>query len=189
MPDRSLKNINRNSRRITKMKRRSLSSLLIFAIAATILSACGGGSSSTAVPLPTTATVSISTSGTLDTGVKIGGITVSAILPPGVTVKATPDLSNSSVLVTNPGVVVVSGVTGTNASAPFNTYDATDRKLTIYVIDPDGFEIGKFVSVHCNIAAGTTPKAGAFDLVEFIPGDLQGNPISGLTPEITVNIR
>jgi hypothetical protein len=168
----------------------SLWRLLILAISATVLSACGGGGGGSAVlPLPTTATISISTSGTLDPGVMIGGINVSLVLPSGVTVKSTPDALNPSVSVTNPGVVIVSGVTGTNATAPYNTYDVADRKLNIYVIDPGGFGTGEFVKVRCNITLGDTPESSSFGLVDFSPKDINGNDIAGLTAGFTVDVR
>jgi len=172
------------------MKKISLSSLLIFALSLTILSACGGGSSSTTQPSgPTKAVINIATTGTLGSGTMIGGITVTGVLPAGVTVKATPDPQNRLVLVTDSGVVIASGVTGANASAPCSSYNATDRKVTIHLVDPDGFGTGKFVAVNCDIASGTTPTAGGFSITDFKPKDLGGADISGLTPGFTVDIH
>lgn len=171
------------------MKRISLSSLLIFALSLTMLSACGGGSSSTMQPpAPTKAVINISTTGTLGSGTVIGGITVTGVLPAGVTVKATPDPQNPSVLVTDSGVVIASGVTGANALA-LNTYNSSDRKVTIHLVDPDGFPTGQFVTVNCDIASGTRPTAGDFSLTDFKPKDLGGADISGLMKGFTVDIN
>jgi len=174
------------------MKRIVLSSLLIFALCLTMLSACGGGgggSSSAPQPSgPTTAVIKIGTTGGLGLGSLISGVSVTVVLPAGVTVKATPDIINPSVLVTNAGVVMVSGVTGTNASAPYNTYNSADRKVDINVVDQDGFGIGQFVTVNCDIASGATPTAGGFGLTYYF-SDLNGFVISGLTTTFTVDIH
>jgi hypothetical protein len=172
------------------MTKRFLSSLPILVIASAMLSACGGGGGGTAVvpQMPTTATISISTSGTLDPNTMIAGIPVTVILPEGVTVKTTPDLSNPSMLVTSPGVVVASGVTGTNALVG-SIYNAADRKVIISVVDPYGFGTGKFVTMHCNIVSATTPTAGAFALADFSPYDTNGANIPGLTAGFTVDIQ
>lgn len=178
------------------MKKTSLWSLLILALGLIVLSACGGDSSSASLPVqiqPTKAVIKIETTGTLGGGTMIGGITVTGVLPAGVTVKATPDPENPAVLVTNSGVVVESGAavavaTGESASA-IATYNSTDRKVNIQVYDQDGFGIGEFVTVTCNIASGTTPKAASFGLEGFTPKDLNGAPINGLTPGYTVDIH
>lgn len=174
------------------MKRISLSTLLILALGLTMLSACGGDSSSAPLPSrPTTAVIKIETTGTLGQGTMIGGITVTGVLPAGVTVKATPDVQNPAVLITDSGVVIASGaavavVTGENASA-FATYDPATGKVDIQVYDQDGFGAGEFVTVTCDIASGTRP--GSFGLEGFTPKDLDGAPIDGLTPGYTVNIH
>lgn len=173
------------------MKKISLSSLLIFALGLTMLSACGGGSSSSSDPQqsgPTTAVIKIGTTGTLGSGSLISGITVTGVLPAGVTVKATPDPTTPSVLVTDPGVVVASGVTGTSATTPINTFNAADRTVGINLVDPDGFGIGQFVTVNCDIASGATPTAGSFGITYFYPVDQNGAVISTLTPTFTVDI-
>jgi hypothetical protein len=114
-------------------------------------------------------------------------------LPAGVTVKATPD-GNSSDLVTDSGVVTASGAAvvvaaGESPASTFATYDPATGKVTIQVYDQDGFGIGEFVTVTCNIASGTTPKAASFGLEGFTPKDLNGAPINGLTPGYTVDIH
>lgn len=155
-----------------------------------VLAACSGdGSSSgdTAPALPTQAVLKISTEGTLGPATMIGGIEVTATLPPGVRVNATPDAQNPSVLVTDDGVVLSSGVTGTNAIA-FATYDGTDRKVIIDVVDQDGFGAGEFVTVNCIIDAGS-PQASEFGVQGLEPKDLNGASISGLTAGYIVDIR
>jgi len=170
------------------MKKISLASLIL-ALGFTVLSACGGDSGSAPLPSPPTkAVIKIETAGTLDQGVMIGGITVTGVLPAGVTVKATPDAQNPAFLVTDSDVVIASGVTGTNASA-YATYNATNRKVNILVYGQEGFGIGEFVTVTCDIAPGTRPTAGSFGLEGFISKDLNGSPIGTLTAGFTVSIQ
>lgn len=182
------------------MKNNSLRNVLIIALAMAMFSACGGDKKGAPVPTlpapqpsgPTTAVIRIAIAGTLDPGTMIGGITITAVLPAGVTVKATPDAQNPAILVTDSGVVTASGAavsdaTGENASS-FGTYDSTDRKVSIQVYDQDGFETGEFVTVRCAIASGSAPTAANFGLEAFTPKDLNGTDINGLTPGYTVQV-
>ena len=169
------------------MNNLSLASLIL-ALSLTVLAACNGDNGSAPSSQQTTAVMKIETTGSLDQGTMIGGITVAGVLPAGVTVKATPDAQNPAVLVTDSDVVIASGVTGTNAST-FATYDATNRNVTIQVYAQDGFGIGEFVTVTCDITPGASPTAGSFGVEGFVPKDLNGAPIGTLTAGYTVSIR
>ena len=172
------------------MKKRTSLAGLILALGLTVLSACGGGGSGEmqGPPRTGTAVLKIETTGVLAQGTMIGGIVVTGVLPSGVTVKATPDVQNHSVLVTDSGVVAASGVTKANASA-FATYDPATGKVSILVYDQDGFGIGEFVTVTCDVASDASPTAGNFGLEGFTPKDLNGAQIDGLTPGYTVDIH
>ena len=178
------------------MQRMTLKGLMMLALCMATLASCGGGGSLegggtsqvNGPSQPTTAVVKIRTTGTLDPGAKIGGISVTGVLPAGVSVKATPDAYNQSILVTDSGIVIASGVTGTNAAA-FATYNATDRKVTIQVYDQDGFDTGEFLTVHCGIDAGSTPTAASFNLEGFTATDLNGANINTLAPEFRVDLQ
>jgi len=183
------------------MQRISFIALVLCAFCITLLSACGGNSSTSTVDttpgvdsnptptvLPTTATVRISTTGTLDAGTKIGGISVTGALPAGVSVAASADANNPSVLVATGGTVIASGVTGTSASA-FATYTAADRKVNILVYDLNGFGIGEFVTVTCTIASGTTTTAANFGMGSFTATDLNGAAITTLAPSFIVDLH
>jgi hypothetical protein len=154
------------------------------------LPACGGGGGGAApASAPTTAIVKILTSGTLASGALIGGIDVTLNLPAGVSVKATPDSVNPAVYVTDAGVITVSGVAaGTNTTA-IGTYTASPNSVAIHVVNADGFGTGEFVTITCDIAAGTTVAATDFTTGTLYVADVDGATIPGLTAGTTVELR
>lgn len=176
------------------MKKLTLSSLPILALALFTLSACGGGGGggggTTPAPpaqtSPTAAVVKISTTGTLASGALIGGIDMTITLPAGVTVKSTANPPE-----TDAGVVAASGVAAgsmieTNYTAATS---GTAGTLRILVANANGFGMGEFATVHCNIASGSTPTAGEFSLPTFTAKDLNGAALSGLAPDFTADIH
>jgi hypothetical protein len=177
------------------MKKTILSGLLILIIALFTIAGCKTGNDINHQQ-PTTATLKISSQGALASGTQIGAADVTVLLPSGVTVQATPDSINPNVLVTNSDVVVASGV----VSAATNTYmigtytaatAAAPGKLVIKQVITNGCGIGEFVTVNCNVAAGSFPTAAAFNipLADFKVYDLNGAVITGLTPGFTADIK
>lgn len=177
------------------MKKTTLSGLLIGMASLFAVLSCGGsgGGGGGGTPQSTTAVLMLSTSGALPTGTQIGGIDVAVNLPAGVTVNATPDPVNTSVLVTDSGVVVASGVgAGANTSALATYTPATSSaagKVIIHMANPSGFGAGEFVTVNCDIAAGSYPVAADFSLTGLTVFDLNGAPISGLSAGFAADIR
>ncbi len=170
------------------MKKITISGLLIFMLILITISACKGKSDDTLQP--TSVTVKIFSQGT---GTSIGGIDATLVLPSGVTVKATPDIANPAVLVTNTGVVTASGVaTGANTIAS-GTYSAaagaTPGKVVVHVVNPDGFATGEFVTITCDITVGSFPQAADFTVTDFTAVDLYGAQISGPTAALTADIH
>ena len=172
------------------MKKTALSGLLILMIALVAMSGCGKKHDDSP---STTATIKILSQGTGT----IGAITVTAVLPAGVTVKATPDSVNTAALVTDPGVVEVSGVAvGTNTLATGTYTVATASapgKVMISMVslgtNSNGFGPGEFVTVTCDIATGSSPKAEDFSVSDFIAKDLDGAEIATLTAGLTVDMH
>ena len=165
--------------------------VLILALSLTLVAACGKNGSSDPpmpAPQPTKAVVKIAATGTVDPGILIGGITVTVVLPSGVTIKAIPDTQNPSIFVTDPGVVTASGAAGAYAAA-FATVDQAGRNVHIQVYNQNGFDIGEFVTVTCDIAPGTAPSAGDFGLEGFTAKDLDGADMIGLTAGLTVDLQ
>ena len=168
------------------MKKTLILGLLVSFIALSTLSGCKSKSDDA---VPTTATVKVMATGTLDTGVLIGGIDITMTLPAGVTVKATADPTNTAVMVTDTGVVEASGVAiGANTNT-LATYTAASRTVAIHVANANGFATGEFVTVKCDIAATSVVTASSFGLSGFNPVDLNGAAIAGLTPGFSAAIQ
>ena len=171
------------------MMNRIQACLLVMTLSLTLVTACGDNkTNNTPAPRPTKAVARLAATGSFGPGRLIGGIIVTVVLPAGVRIKATPDTRNTSLLVSDQGVVTASGVTGANAAA-FATVDQTDRKVQIQVYDQNGFGIGEFVTVTCDVASGTALTADKFGLEGFNAKDLNGADINGLTAGLTVVLQ
>ncbi|HXY54433.1 MAG TPA: hypothetical protein VEM40_07165 [Nitrospirota bacterium] len=161
------------------MKKKALSSLLIFALALTTLTACGGGGgggSSSAPPVqPTTAVLTLSTAvtGSIPASTVIAGYDVTITLPAGVTVKSTtPPQTDASVVV---------GTANGAAPGTYNTgsFSPATGKVHIVFVSPQGNGFngpGEFCKVNCNIAAGYYPTAADFQQLTFKASGLNKNP-------------
>lgn len=166
---------------------------MVFTVAVMSIFGCGGGGSSTPPP-PTTATLKLLSQGT--TGTKIRGITVTVVLPPGVTVKATASTENPAIMVTDLGVVVPSGATSVTTFDPqvnpigvYTPATALARAtVAITLAGQSDFNLGEYVTVNTVIETGNFPKAADFTLTSFTAVDLGGNVISGASPLVTSSI-
>jgi len=176
------------------MRKNHLSGLLVMLCIPVLLVACGvgGGGSNPPVVLPTKATVTLSTTGTLPAGTKIYGIDLMVVLPTGVTAKASPSSANPAVMVTDSGVVTAIGA-ASGADSVLATYLTSSttptHQMEIYVTKSDGFTTGEFATVNCDITPGTYPAAADFSTPEFQAVDQNGAMISGLTLGFTAAIQ
>ena len=174
------------------MNKTLISRLLIFIFALLIIFGCRSTPPEPPMPhvQPKFAELYISTQGTTSTLIK--SIDVTICLPSGVTVKATPDVGNPSILITNPGVVGVSGVAIAGNPTATGLYTAATAsapgKVMVHVADSAGFATGKFVAVSCDVANGSFPNVADFSLIDFKPVDLNGVAITGLTVGFTAEI-
>jgi hypothetical protein len=148
------------------MKRLSLWGLWIFGIGLVLLSGCGGGSSSTAVPIPqppSTAVVTLSTAvtGTIPAGTTINSYDITIALPPDVTVKTAATSSQ-----TDDGVVTaIDSATGSLVSAVYTkATGSAPGTVKISMASGSGFSAGGFCRITCNIVQGTYPAAPDFSL-------------------------
>ncbi len=119
----------------------------------------------------------------------IHGIDVTVELPAGVTVKAVPDATNPSVMVTDTGVVTASGTADASTNI-IATYTATPSgKVAIHLANAAGFATGEFVTITCDIAVGSIPVASDFSVTGFNAVDGNGVAIAGLTAGYTAAIQ
>jgi hypothetical protein len=143
------------------MKKISLSSLLIFTLSLTMLTACGGGGGGSSTPppfQPTTAVLTLSTAvtSTIPANTTINGYDVTINLPTGVTVKSAT-------------------ATGAAAGATIISAGTTD-KVRIVIANASGFSAGTFSTLNCDIAQGSYPTASDFQQPTF---NLSPNPPGG----------
>lgn len=152
------------------------------------LVACGGGGGGGPTPAPakTTAVLKIGTSGALPAGVTgLTGVGITLTLPPGVTV-ATDGSGN-----VGGSVAIVSGVASGGSIAP-PVYTPASRTLKLVVAaGATLFGTGEFVTVTCILPAGNNIQTNDFPvsiLSNLEPGDQLLNPVTGLSPTITVSL-
>ena len=168
-----------------------LSGLLVMAG----LAACGGGGGGGGTPPPQliNAIVTLSTAGTLASGTKIGSIDITINLPDGVSIKATPDSNNPSILITDSGAVAASGAASGSNALSLSTYTAATSsapgKLIVKLINADGFATGEFAVINCDIASGKSPATADFSVAGFDARDLNGAAITGLTAGFTAEMK
>jgi hypothetical protein len=164
--------------------------LLLFGLMCGILSltACGGGGGGGGGgAAPQTATLKLSTSGTLLQGTSFAGIGVTVTLPAGVTVRTDPSGAVANGVVTVSGVaapgIVISVYTPASGGSP------ATLALSMASTATTGFGTGEFVTVTCNRASGISPQFADFALTGFNPFDLNGNPVTGLTVGAIVELK
>lgn len=107
----------------------------------------GGGGTGSGDPAPSSATLYLSTAGTLPEGQLISGVTVTVNLPAGVTMQS----------VTPSGQVAG----GTVVIDPANT---DSGKVTFSAYGSSAFGKGQFATIACSVAAGNTPSATDFSI-------------------------
>ena len=148
------------------MKKTSLWSLLILALALSIITACsgggggGGGGSTASGPTMAVITLATTTTSSIPQEIIIAGYDVTINLPAGVTVRS------STPPQTDPGVVnLTSGSAGSSITGAYTPATATTpAKVRIVIAKAEGLKIGEFATVICNIAAGYRPQASDFSL-------------------------
>lgn len=172
------------------MKKISLSSVLMCALVLTVLSACGGGGGDAGITVqqPTTAVITLATTGTIPANTIITGYDVLISLPAGVTVKSTTAPPQTDVgVVTATGAAAVGSSVIAVYSAATGTLSGTVRILI--AANTDGFSAGEFSKVICDIAAGHYPKITDFPVQMFVASGLNiSDPIHPSTVDLTNNL-
>jgi hypothetical protein len=153
------------------------------------LTACGGGGKGVTPPQPATVTVKLSTVAKTGETPQIKGVTVSLLLPDGVTLKTV-----SSTKQTASGVIRYSGATPfsnlTSQLQPrplfgiFSTSGSPGRSaVTISFIGSTAFGAGEFATMTCDIASGKTASESSFRIVDF---HATGDSATHFADELTV---
>lgn len=136
----------------------------------------------------TTATVRVSTSGTLPLGARIGAIGLDIILPAGVTVNADPATTQITA-----GDLLLSGVAdGSQLIAGSFTPasgTAAPGRARIGLVGTAGFGTGEFATIRCSVAAGSRVTASSFILTGLLVTDVTGAAIDGVTAELAVTVQ
>ncbi len=148
------------------------------------LAGCGGGGGLSSPAGTNTAVVTLSVQGTISS---LGGVDVIVDLPAGVTVAA--DASNNYAV--SSGVLTPQGTAANSSLVAGRFIPATatsPAKVQIGLINSVGFMPGKFLTMKCDIAPGTTPQASGFSVESGASViDSTGRPVSGAS--VTLSVR
>ncbi|MBV5338758.1 MAG: hypothetical protein J0665_04250 [Deltaproteobacteria bacterium] len=158
---------------LTKFLQSELNPTGIKDVSATNLSNAGGG----------TKIIKLATVGTLPPGISIYGITVAISLPPDVTVR----VSDFERYQTDSHVVYSSGVFPSDIYTTGHFVPAissSPASLTVSIPQASGSALGEFLTVVCDIPAGTTYSASDFSLPYFKVVDGNGIELQGITVDI-----
>lgn len=160
---------------------------IILSFSLLTLAACGGGSGSDVVLLPTvktSATVKVSLSGTLSAEA-IAGAAFTLTLPANVT----PAMTGGTVATS---VVTTSGTFAGSTIAPIVTYTPAVGSTpgTLYIVAansvPTGVTtVGEIVTIVLQLANGATPAATDFPVSNVSVTDTLGVPIAGMSASVT----
>jgi hypothetical protein len=162
----------------------TLLSPLLFLLLLTLLSACGD---TTKQPAAATTIKAVIKTTALTANKNIAGIDLTISLPLGVSPplladgKADPA---ATVVITSsaPAAQTLPGANYTPATA------AATGKLAITAIAAAGFSATDQITLKLNVAAGTVPIESDFTLLSFTAFDINGAPVSGLSPTLTATI-
>ncbi|SNB46047.1 hypothetical protein [Geobacter sp. DSM 9736] len=157
---------------------------------------CGGGGGGGAtqkepdpVPVtPTAAVVKISTQGNLPEATSLAGVGITVSIPVGVTVKTENDGTVSSSVITPSGVTADKA---TIAPADYVPATATTPGTLTFVLastDQAGFRTGEFVTVNLEGAVSNLNPTD-ITLTNFQPVNLAGEPVAGLAPTHTLELK
>lgn len=174
------------------MIRRRFIILAGLAVAALLTACGGGGGGGGGTSQPTTATLILSSVGPVDTAISSADVTIT--LPAGVTVKT--DAAGA----VSDGVAVASGksVGALNPVASYTPATATAAaKVRVLIIDGSNFTVGEFLTVHCDVAAGSFPQPTDFSAVftkdangaDMVYDGATFSPIPGMSLSLATDIR
>lgn len=157
--------------------------LLLLTIA--LISACGGGGAQTAAS--SRSVKAVIKPSALAAGQNVAGFNLTITIPLGVAPPLKAD-----------GTADPAATVEITSSAPQNqqlvsaTYTAATTtatgKLSITGIVAAGFQTTDTITIHLNIATGSTPTTSDFNLLAFEAFDINGAAVTGLNPTLTPTI-
>ena len=111
-------------------------------------------------------------------------ITVPAGVSPPLLADGTVDAANTVTIISSAASdQLLQGATFTPATA------TAPGQLAIFGIIASGFTTSDEIIINLNIASGTFPTASDFNLLSFDAYDINGAPVTGLTPTLTTTIQ
>ncbi len=159
--------------------------LILALVALSLMSACGGSTQSPKADRIIKAVIKPSA---LSTGQNIAGINLTITVPAGVEPPllldgkadptATVEITSSA-----PQNQTLPGATFTPATT------SAPGQLAIIAVIAAGFQTNDLITLHLKVAAGTFPVVEDFKLLSFEAFDINGTPVSGLTPTLTTTIQ
>jgi len=141
------------------------------------LAACGGGSDAAA---PTTAKVSIATTGTIPAGKVLVGAGVTIDLPTGVTPKLDANGTVDTSVITPSGVMLNAATVLTPIYTPASGATPGSLSFALASTAVGGFDSGEIATVSLQLAGGTTATAASFTLSGVSLIDGQGASVAGM---------
>jgi hypothetical protein len=124
----------------------------------------------------------------LTAGLNIAGIQLAITVPVGVS----PPLSVNGT-VDPAATVVITSSAAQNQTLPGATFTPATTtapgKLAISAIVASGFSATDEITIHLNVAAGTSPVESDFKLLSFDAFDTNGALVTGLNPKLTTTIQ
>jgi hypothetical protein len=157
---------------------------VLLGLSISLLSACGG-ESTTSGPGGTIKAV-VKTSALAVTR-NVAGIQLSISVPAGVSPQIKTDGSVDAYATVEITSAASSGQTLPGSSYVPATASSTG-KLTITGIVAPGFSTSDTITIHLNVAPGTTPVVADFRLLSFDAYDTSGAIVTGLSPVLTTSI-
>ena len=160
--------------------------LAVLLVSLSLVYSCGGGGGKNNQS-PSNPTSAVLTLGTQGTSTNMGGLGVTVVLPPGVTVKT--DAAGN----VDGSVVASSGVAAGQATVislytPATTTTKAKVSIALAGSAAAGFGVGEFATVACIVDSGS-PAEGDFSLENFQAVDVSGVMITGVSATLRVVIQ
>jgi hypothetical protein len=169
-----------------KKKSQLAMNVLIFSLAviSVFISACGGGGGDSSSSGSRTATLKLSTSGTPSAPFYMVSVTV--ILPVGVTPMLNGDGTVAASVTTPSGVAATSAVATTPLYVPASGGVRGMLRITVLANSAAGYGVGEYVTLVLKVADGANPSQSDFNFSGFtVTGYSSPTGITGLTPAMT----